>query len=88
MPSTDPVSDLKSSTAARLWAAWELALILCLAIGPWATASAAEPFVWTTSEPMTPDVEEHKYYAWGVGLVLEVDQETGDRVEQVEFGVK
>ncbi len=37
---------------------------------------------WT---PLEPDVEEHKTYAPGVGPILEVDLETGERVELVEF---
>jgi len=35
--------------------------------------------------PVSPDALEHKYYAPGVGLIVEVDVETGDRVELVEF---
>jgi len=31
--------------------------------------------------PIEPDVEEFKYYKPGIGLILEVDPETGDRVE-------
>jgi len=34
--------------------------------------------------PLEPDVVENKYYAPGVGLVLEVNPETGERVELVE----
>ena len=33
--------------------------------------------------PMEPDVEEHKFYAEGVGVVLEVDVESGERVELI-----
>lgn len=33
--------------------------------------------------PISPGAEEHKYYAPGVGLILEVNPETGDRVELV-----
>jgi hypothetical protein len=35
--------------------------------------------------PLEPDALEHKFYAPGVGLVLEVDVESGDRVELIEF---
>jgi hypothetical protein len=35
--------------------------------------------------PLEPDVSEHKYYAPGVGLILEVDPGTGDREELVEI---
>jgi hypothetical protein len=35
--------------------------------------------------PLDPGVEENKYYVPGVGLVLEINLETGDRVELIEF---
>ncbi len=35
--------------------------------------------------PLDPGVEENKYYAPGVGPILEIDLETGDRVELIEF---
>jgi hypothetical protein len=35
--------------------------------------------------PLEPDVLENKYFASGVGTVLEVDQETGDRTELIEI---
>lgn len=35
--------------------------------------------------PIEPDAIEHKYYALDIGLILEVDPETGGRVELVEF---
>jgi hypothetical protein len=34
--------------------------------------------------PIEPDVEENKYYAQGVGVVLEVDVESGERVELID----
>jgi hypothetical protein len=34
---------------------------------------------------LEPEVEEHKFYAPGIGLILEVDQETGERVELTAF---
>ena len=34
--------------------------------------------------PVEPDVLEAKFYVPGVGLVLEVDQETGERAELVD----
>jgi hypothetical protein len=37
---------------------------------------------WT---PMEPDAIEIKYYAPGIGMVLEVDQDTGDRTELVQI---
>lgn len=35
--------------------------------------------------PLDPGSEENKFYAPGVGLVLEVDLETGERLELLEF---
>lgn len=35
--------------------------------------------------PLEPDVEELKYYAPGIGLIVEIDVETGDRVELTSF---
>lgn len=35
--------------------------------------------------PLEPGVEEHKYYVPGIGLILEVDIETGERLELVEI---
>ncbi|MDX1404152.1 MAG: hypothetical protein R3192_06430 [Woeseiaceae bacterium] len=35
--------------------------------------------------PLEPDAEENKFYAPGVGLIVEVDLESGDRVELVSF---
>jgi hypothetical protein len=37
--------------------------------------------------PLEPDALEHKYYASGVGLILEVKPETGERLELVELTV-
>ena len=37
--------------------------------------------------PVEPDALEHKFYAPGVGLVLEVDPESGERLELIEFTV-
>ncbi|UCD35393.1 MAG: hypothetical protein JSU90_00775 [Nitrospiraceae bacterium] len=37
---------------------------------------------WT---PLEPDGEENKYYAPGIGAILEVNPDTGERVELVEF---
>ena len=38
--------------------------------------------------PITPDGYEHKYYAPGVGMVLEVNPETGERVELINMTVE
>jgi hypothetical protein len=35
--------------------------------------------------PMEPGAEEHKFYVPGVGVVLEVDLETGERLELIEY---
>ena len=35
--------------------------------------------------PLEPDAEEHKFYASGVGLVLEVDPESGERAELIDI---
>lgn len=35
--------------------------------------------------PLSPDALEHKFYAAGVGLVLELDPETGERTELVDI---
>ena len=37
--------------------------------------------------PVEPDALEHKFYAAGVGLVLEVNPESGERLELIEFTV-
>lgn len=54
------------------------------------TASATVPYGSFTNclqtfdgTPMEPDAQEHKYYASGVGVVLEVDVESGERVELI-----
>ena len=35
--------------------------------------------------PLEPDAEENKYYVPGIGLIVEIDLATGDRVELAEF---
>jgi hypothetical protein len=35
--------------------------------------------------PLEPDVSENKYYCAGVGLVLEEDVASGDRVELIDM---
>ncbi len=35
--------------------------------------------------PIEPDAEENKYYAPGIGLILEIDLETGERVELIDI---
>ena len=35
--------------------------------------------------PLEPDVEEHKFYAPGIGMIVEINMEDGERVELVEF---
>jgi hypothetical protein len=49
-------------------------------------ASCAGNCLMTTDfTPLEPDVAENKFYAPGIGLIAEVDPDTGDRVELVEF---
>ena len=54
-----------------------------------ATVSAAscigDCVVTNDYTPLEPDVLEHKYYAFGIGFILEVDLETGERIELVEY---
>jgi len=35
--------------------------------------------------PLDPEANENKYYAPGIGLILEIDMNSGDRVELIEF---
>ena len=35
--------------------------------------------------PLEPGVTEYKYYAAGVGMVLELDPESGERVELIQM---
>jgi len=37
--------------------------------------------------PLDPEALENKYYAPGVGLIVEIDVESGDRVELIDFTV-
>jgi hypothetical protein len=50
---------------------------------PWGSFSNCLDSQETT--PLEPELLEHKFYAPGVGNVLEVDQNTGDRVELVRI---
>ncbi|MCP4301332.1 MAG: hypothetical protein GY783_12160, partial [Gammaproteobacteria bacterium] len=45
----------------------------------------AECLVTRDFSPLDPEANEHKYYSPGVGLILEVDVNSGDRVELIEF---
>ena len=40
---------------------------------------------FTPIEPDTIEFMEHKFYAPGVGLLLEVDSETGERLELIDI---
>lgn len=46
---------------------------------------AGDCLMTTDFTPLEPDVEENKFYAPGIGLIVEVDVVTGDRVELEEF---
>ncbi len=35
--------------------------------------------------PISPGIVEHGYYALGIGMILEVDAATGERLELVSF---
>ena len=35
--------------------------------------------------PLDSEAQEHKFYVPGIGLIVEVDLTTGDRVELIEF---
>ena len=41
--------------------------------------------VTSESTPIEPDVSENKFYAPDIGLILEIDMETGNRVELIEI---
>ncbi len=45
----------------------------------------AECLVTRDFSPLEPEANENKYYAPGVGLILEIDVSSGDRVELIEF---
>ncbi len=45
----------------------------------------AQCLVTRDFSPLDPEANENKYYAPGVGLVLEVDVNSGDRVELINF---
>ncbi len=53
------------------------------------TATAAscngECLVTYDFSPLDPEANENKYYAPGVGLILEIDMNSGDRVELIDF---
>ena len=57
------------------------------------TGTASSPFASCTNEclvtrdfsPLDPGSEENKYYAEDVGLILEIDLESGERLELVNF---
>jgi len=44
-------------------------------------ACAANCLMTADFTPLEPDVEENKYYVPGIGLIVEIDTETGERVE-------
>lgn len=51
-----------------------------------AAACAGTCLVVREFTPLEPDMEEETYYAPGVGVILEIDLETGHRAELIEFG--
>jgi hypothetical protein len=48
-------------------------------------ASCANCLVTGDFVPLEPDADERKFYKRGVGLILEVDRTSGDRVELIEY---
>jgi hypothetical protein len=48
-------------------------------------ACSGDCLMTTDYTPLEPDVVENKFYAPGLGLIAEVDPDTGDRVELIEF---
>ncbi|HEX6010848.1 MAG TPA: hypothetical protein VFY87_03395, partial [Geminicoccaceae bacterium] len=70
----------------RLGDAEDLAQVLSLS-GDAAVpaASCGDCVVTRDFTPLEPDLVERKFYAPGIGLILEVDLETGERVELVEI---
>ncbi|MDH3531415.1 MAG: hypothetical protein OEO82_00720 [Gammaproteobacteria bacterium] len=46
---------------------------------------AGDCLVTRDFSPLEPDAEENKYYAPGIGKILEVDLQTGNRVELISF---
>ncbi|MDJ0656032.1 MAG: hypothetical protein QNJ40_17850 [Xanthomonadales bacterium] len=52
-----------------------------------AAACDGQCLVVRDTTPLEPDADESKYYAPGVGLILEIDNESGERVELVDFEI-
>ena len=50
-----------------------------------AAACAGDCLVVLELTPLEPDAEEETYYAPGIGVILEIDLETGDRFELIEL---
>ncbi|TFG86032.1 MAG: hypothetical protein E4H19_06990 [Chromatiales bacterium] len=50
-----------------------------------ATSCAGTCLITKDFSPLEPDAFEHKYYAPGIGMILEVKPETGERLELVEI---
>ena len=48
-------------------------------------ASCTDCLITEDFTPIEPDAAEHKYYKPGVGLILELNPETGDRLELVQI---
>ncbi len=59
----------------------ELAEEVTIGLGDFVTLVTAE---WT---PLEPEVLENKFYAPGIGPILEVNPETGERIELVEYRI-
>ena len=51
-----------------------------------AASCAGDCLVTLDYSPLEPGVEENKYYAPGIGMILEVNLDTGERVELISYG--
>jgi hypothetical protein len=52
-----------------------------------AASCAGDCLVTSDFTPLEPGVEENKYYKMGVGVILEVDLESNERLELVDFTI-
>jgi hypothetical protein len=48
-------------------------------------ASCSNCLVTGDFVPLEPDADERKFYKRGIGLILEIDRTSGDRVELIAF---
>ena len=53
-----------------------------------AASCSATCLVTLDFTPLEPDAEEQKFFAPGIGLIVEVDPESGERLELIDFDVQ